>query len=167
MARGRGSGRQFQEEGALEQIVVASLISALLVSACLYVHYIALRLFAVTISRMHTDVRRPMLYVLAGVFAAHLVEVLLFALAFYLMHWSSWLGALEGLGEGGADRFVNYFYFSITTFTTLGVGDIIPTGAVRIVAGIEALMGLMLIAWSASFSYLMMEKLWSGGEEAK
>ena len=148
----------------MEQIVVASLICTVLVTACFYVHYIALRLFAVTISRLQNEVRRPMLYVLTGVFAAHLVEVLLFALAFYLMHWSSWLGALEGLGEGGADQFVHYFYFSITTFTTLGVGDIIPTGALRIVAGIEALMGLMLIAWSASFSYLMMEKLWSGSE---
>ncbi len=151
----------------MQQIVVASLISALLVSACFYVHYIALRLFAVTIPTLQSEVRRPMLLVLAGVFAAHLVEVLLFAVAFYVMHWSSWLGALEGLGEGGADHFVNYFYFSITTFTTLGVGDIIPTGVVRIVAGIEALMGLMLIAWSASFSYLMMERLWSGNEAEK
>ncbi len=35
----------------------------------------------------------------------------------------------------------------------------------RIVAGIEALTGLLLIAWSASFTYLTMERLWSPPQE--
>ncbi len=147
---------------AWQQVIVAGLISAVLVSACIYIHYVALRLFTVTITTLERDTRRPMLFILAGVFAAHLVEVMLFAAAYYFMEWSSWLGSLGGMGDGDENHFVNYFYFSITTFTTLGVGDIIPTGAVRIVAGIESLIGLVLIAWSASFSYLMMEKLWTG-----
>lgn len=105
--------------------------------------------------------RRPMLFVLGTVFMAHLCEVLLFAVAFYMMHWNADLGSIAGSAEMDRESFIDYFYFSITSYTTLGVGDLVPTGAIRIVTGIEALVGLVLIAWSASFSYLMMERLWS------
>ena len=37
-------------------------------------------------------------------------------------------------------------YFSIVTFTTLGYGDIVPIGASRIIAAIEALVGTFTIA---------------------
>ena len=53
-----------------------------------------------------------------------------------------------------------HFYFSIASYTTLGIGDILPHGNIRIVAGLEALNGLVLVAWSASFTYLIMERLW-------
>lgn len=38
------------------------------------------------------------------------------------------------------------FYFSIITFTTIGYGDISPSGNIRIVAGIEGLLGVLMIA---------------------
>jgi hypothetical protein len=56
--------------------------------------------------------------------------------------------------------FVDFFYFSITCYTTLGLGDVFPSGAMRIVAGIEALNGFVLIGWSTSFTYLAMERFW-------
>jgi hypothetical protein len=31
---------------------------------------------------------------------------------------------------------------------------------VRLIAGVEALTGLLMIAWSASFTYVAMEKFW-------
>lgn len=37
-------------------------------------------------------------------------------------------------------------YFSVTTFTTLGYGDFAPTGWLRFVAGLQALIGVGLIA---------------------
>jgi hypothetical protein len=43
----------------------------------------------------------------------------------------------------------------------LGLGDIAPLGPVRLLAGVEALNGLLMIAWTASFTYLSMEKFWS------
>jgi hypothetical protein len=36
--------------------------------------------------------------------------------------------------------------------------DLFPHGPLRIVAGIETLNGFILIGWSASFTYLSMEK---------
>ncbi|WAT18924.1 potassium channel family protein [Aurantiacibacter sp. MUD11] len=129
-----------------------------------YMHYTAMRWCAHAVATGRLATRRPLLIVLGIVFAVHLAEVLLFAIAFFAMHGSPWLGRLEGAVPPDAG-FLTYFYFSISNYTTLGVGDIVPEGPARIMAGIEALMGLVLIAWSASFSYLMMEKLWLAERE--
>ena len=51
-------------------------------------------------------------------------------------------------------------YFSATTFTTLGYGDLAPVGPIRFLSGTAALTGLVLISWSASFTYLEMERFW-------
>ncbi len=40
----------------------------------------------------------------------------------------------------------NNLYFSVVTFTTLGYGDFRPIGTVRILASVEALLGIFLIA---------------------
>jgi hypothetical protein len=45
-------------------------------------------------------------------------------------------------------------------FTTLGLGDLVPVGAVRFMTGTEALTGFVLIAWSASFTFVEMERFW-------
>ena len=50
--------------------------------------------------------------------------------------------------------------FSLVTYTSLAYGDIAPLGPARLLAGIEALIGLGLIAWSASFTYLEMQRHW-------
>jgi hypothetical protein len=68
-----------------------------------------------------------------------------------------------GIGSfGGAleHHFADYLYFSTATYTSLGYGDIYPRGGLRLMAGIETVTGLMMIAWSASFTYLTMEKFW-------
>ena len=56
-------------------------------------------------------------------------------------------------------------YFSLVTYTSLGYGDIAPLGPARLLAGIESLIGLGLIAWSASFTYLEMQRHWYKQEE--
>ena len=57
-------------------------------------------------------------------------------------------------------RFASYLYFSAETYTTIGLGDIYPLGPLRLITGIEALNGLLLIGGSASFTYLAMQKFW-------
>ena len=96
---------------------------------------------------------------IAGVFVAHLVAIALYAIVFYLMHTHFGLGSVAGAFEGSA---LDFFYFSITSYTTLGVGDVAPHGLLRIIAGVEALNGFVLIGWSASFTYLAMERFWEG-----
>ena len=55
---------------------------------------------------------------------------------------------------------VYYFYYSAVVYTTLGFGDIIPIGPTKILTGFEALIGLGFITWSASFTFLEMQRYW-------
>lgn len=92
-----------------------------------------------------------------GVLIAHTIEVWLFASAFYFMHHTEGWGQLAGNFSG---EFIDAIYFSYTTFTTLGYGDIEPLGVLRYLTGLEALTGLVLITWSASFLFVEMQRYW-------
>jgi hypothetical protein len=48
----------------------------------------------------------------------------------------------------------------VVVYTSLGFGDIQPIAHVRLIAGVEALVGLLMIGWSASFTYISMERFW-------
>ncbi|MGH8654761.1 MAG: ion channel [Gammaproteobacteria bacterium] len=52
------------------------------------------------------------------------------------------------------------FFTNSETFSSLGLGDIVPHGTVRLVTGIEVLNGLLLIAWSGSFVFILMQRYW-------
>jgi hypothetical protein len=94
-------------------------------------------------------------------FVAHLIDVTLYALAFAYFHHHPDHGDLAG--EFGAQA-VDFFYFSITCYTTLGFGDVYARGDMRVLAGVEALNGLVLIAWSAAFTFISLKRGWA--EEA-
>ena len=51
-------------------------------------------------------------------------------------------------------------YLSAVTFTTVGFGDVAPVGPIRFLSGTMALTGFVLVTWSASFTYLEMERFW-------
>jgi hypothetical protein len=57
---------------------------------------------------------------------------------------------------GAQVRFLLFF----DGHSTLGIGDLHPSGVMRLIAGVESLDGLVLIGWSASFTYLAMEEYW-------
>ncbi len=101
---------------------------------------------------------RPRVVVaLLGAIMAHIVEIWLFALAYYYLINTGYMGSFEGNFDGSL---YDCFYFSITTYTTVGFGDIEPLGNVRFLAGLEALTGLVLITWTASFLFIEMQKFW-------
>jgi hypothetical protein len=129
-----------------------------LIAACVVAHYEALRLMndalpGVAVVRQ----RQKVLLAIFGALGSHLAQISLFAVAFYVLHHTFGLGLIGGQFD---DRFAAYLYFSAETYTSLGFGDIYPTGEIRILAGAEALTGLLMISWSASFSYLEMRRFW-------
>jgi Ion channel len=140
-------------------MLVSLLTAVILVSASFFFHFAAMKSLAGLVHRDDSHVRRPLLLVIFALFITHLVEVVLYAGA---MSWLDWLGLghLSGMEGNGWEWIIDHFYFSIAAYTTLGLGDIVPHGQIRLIAGVEALNGLVLIAWSASFTYLMMERLW-------
>ncbi len=138
-------------------MAITILITLVLVVTCVFIHYEMLRLISSAMPRMPGSPRRRMLSAIGVVFMAHIVEISLFAVAYGLMQHRWGLGGISGMTEGG---WVDFFYFSAASYTTLGMGDLFPTGHLRFVAAIESLTGLVLIAWSASFTYLTMSNFW-------
>lgn len=51
-------------------------------------------------------------------------------------------------------------YFSFVTFTTLGYGDITLSGDGRVLSGIEALNGILLVGWSTAVLFAMVQRMW-------
>jgi hypothetical protein len=138
-------------------MVLVTGVSIGLVIATVILHYEALRLVSGVIPRLAIPPRSRILVVLAAVFLAHVAEISLYAVVYYILQTHFGSGTLGGLVEGQG---LDFFYFSIAMFTTLGTGDLVVSGPMRLIAGIESLNGLVLIGWSASFTYLSMEKFW-------
>ena len=54
----------------------------------------------------------------------------------------------------------DHLFFPYAAFTTADLDDILPTGPLRLLAGVEALTGFVLITWTASYLYLEMTRMW-------
>jgi hypothetical protein len=91
----------------------------------------------------------------------HAIEIWLFAFAYYVLLRFDMFGAIDGSVE--IVTLLDHAYFSGMVYTTVGFGDLVPTGAIRFMAGMEALTGLVMITWSASFTFLEMQRDWPSG----
>jgi hypothetical protein len=137
-------------------VFLAIALSAAVVTTSIFIHCEALRLLAVRLPNLKFAVRLKVLLVVLCCFLAHTIEVWLYASVYWLAHLMG-IGSLKGEVQGHFDDFL---YFSATAYSTLGFGDVYPTGAIRLVSGIEGINGLFLIAWSTSFTYFVMDRLW-------
>lgn len=137
---------------------IAMLFSTGLIFATVLVHYEVMRYTSVLVMRLSLPPRQLILVIIGALFFAHTVEVWLHAYVFYLVSNHFGLGGFVGQFAG---EFRDYLYFSSVTYTSLGLGGVYPVGDLRLMAGIESLAGLLMIAWSASFTYIYMEKFWN------
>jgi hypothetical protein len=107
--------------------------------------------------------RRAMLEIIFALLTLHIVEIWCYGFAYWALLVVPDAGAIHG--EQGFDTLFDAIYLSATTYTTLGFGDLAPVGAIRFVSGMESLTGLLLITWSASFTYLEMSRLWTSARD--
>ena len=135
----------------------AFLIITLLVTAAVVLHYEILRVLSIIIPKLQIKHRLRVIIGVFGTICAHIVEVWMFGIAFYLMHQNGGFGELVGNFDGSL---IDCVYFSFTNYTTVGYGDIEPFGQLRFLAGMEAMTGLSLITWSASFMFMEMTQFW-------
>ncbi len=137
--------------------MLAAIVCLVMVVLTVGTHYEGLQLLTRVLDRSALHGRAAMLIVILWLFALHSIEIGLYAVAFMVM---AAIETEQSFGGFFTGQWIDYFYFSAVSYTSLGIGDVYPHGGPRLVAGIEALNGLMMIAWSASYSYLMMERLW-------
>jgi len=90
---------------------------------------------------------------ICGLLIAHVLEVMLFGLTCCGLVNGNTYGAIVGSQSPGLAECT---YFSFSNYTSLGYGDLAPSGSLRFLVGMEARTGLILITWTASFMYLQM-----------
>ena len=74
-----------------------------------------------------------------------------------------WAIAYLQLGEvSELVSFESALYFSFVTFTTLGYGDITLSEPWRIMSGIQALSGILLVGWTTAFLFAVVQRSWKG-----
>ncbi len=138
-----------------------TLVGVLLVSATVTVHALGTGLWLQLLmrNRARLEKRRQLLIVLifTSVFFLflHLVEIMLWAVTYRQLLVADELGSFQ-----------EAFYFSIVTFTTLGYGDITLSEQWRILSGVEAVNGILLIGWTTALLFAVIQsavkKIYSG-----
>ena len=84
----------------------------------------------------------------AGRTAAMLATVL----ALFIVHAVEiWLWAFVYMGLDAISNIDAAVYFSITTFATIGYGDIVLAHDWRLLGALEGISGLILIGWSTAY----------------
>src|SRR5688500_8138895 len=101
--------------------IVAIVLALALIASTVIIHYEMLRGTSRLAPELSVPPRFRVLIVIAGVFVSHILEISLYAGVYMVMYLHFGLGSIAGEFPGGL---VDFFYFSVTTYTTLGVGDV-------------------------------------------
>lgn len=83
--------------------------------------------------------------VVCCLFALHLTEIGIYAVVYWV--------------AGAVTPFDVALYFSATTFTTIGYGDVTVAGPWRLFAALEGLTGITLAGWSVAFLITVVRRL--------
>ncbi len=81
-----------------------------------------------------------------GVFSAHILQI--------------WLWALFYLGVGASLNLEEALYYSTSTFTTVGFGDVLLSDEWRLLGAFQSANGFILFGWSTAFIFEVMSKLY-------
>jgi hypothetical protein len=139
-------------------MLIVIFFCGLLIALTTVIHYEALRLLNGGLPKLTIPSRTKLLVVIFVAFVAHSLEIGIYGFTLYGLLQYMDVGALV---SATGFSLMNCLYFSAETYTSLGFGDLTPMGPIRLLAGVEALNGLLLIGWSASFTYLAMERFWN------
>jgi voltage-gated potassium channel len=82
----------------------------------------------------------------------HMLEILLWALFYRLYCFSTWESA---------------FYFSATSYSTVGYGDLVLQPSWRMVGPVESVTGVLMCGLSASFLFAVVTRLVERDEQAE
>jgi Ion channel len=138
-------------------MIVVLLTTCLITLLSVGTHYNALTGLSAFLRVRSGKVRRWVGISVLAILLVHILEVILFAVAYKVLVGFGDYGELTGVLDHDLS---DYWYFSFVAYTSLGFGDIVPTHELRLMTALETLTGLILIAWSASFLFMQMHRFW-------
>ena len=136
-----------------------SLIGSALIAITVLIHALGTTAWVRHLVNTHRDTqgwggRRAMIILVNTaliVFVLHAVEIMLWAAAYLALLPTDELASFE-----------EAVYFSFVTFTTLGYGDITLSAGWRLLSGIEALNGILLVGWTTAMIFSVVQNIWRG-----
>jgi len=140
-------------------MIVTFLAALFLLQSTIWIHAEGLSLIRLEVGHLPADERLRLAIVVSAAIFLHMLEIGLYASVIWLLNVIVDVGDIVGAREFSA---MDYFYYSAETFTALGSGDLSATGGLRLIASLEPLNGLVLIAWTGAFTYWAMEHYWHG-----
>lgn len=141
-------------------MLFVTVLTATVVVIVVAIHYETLRMVSFLVERIKRPLRFRIGFALLGALVGHTLEIVVFAFAYYFVIVVIGSGELVAADGPYAPNSGDFGYFSFVVYTSLGFGDLVPKGLVRILVSGEVLTGLVLIAWTASFLYLLMQRYW-------
>ncbi len=147
----------------LHGFLLVSLISGCMIALTCLITYEVMRGVWHLLPRLTIAPRLRILFVIVPAFVIHIINIWLYAVAYFVLEIYANFGVLKGhlpVIALNYETFIEALYFSSATYTSLGLGDVIPTHDMRMLAGAEVLNGLLMIGWTVSFTYLAMERFW-------
>ena len=134
------------------------LVTGFIIALVIGLHYEVLRACIGLLPSLSHRRRRRVVVLILVILLAHAMEIWLFAFGYYFLLQFDYLGSIRG--DEQIVTLIDHAYFSGMVYTTVGFGDLVPHGAIRFMTGMEALTGLVMITWSASFTFLEMQRDW-------
>ena len=135
-------------------IAITVLIHAIGTSA--WVRYLSQKY----VTDRHWSGRQSMLvlvYTALIILALHTLEIVIWAITYKNLVPINELASFE-----------EAVYFSIVTFTSLGYGDVTLSEGWRLLSGIEALNGIILVGWTTAMIFSVVQHIWQAhGQDNK
>jgi len=131
-------------------IVVAAVFSTIMIA------YGTLRYVWNNLSHI-SHPRLQVLIAVASIFAVHILNIILYAFIFYAV---AYFASPMNEAESSLHSFADYMYFSSTTYSASGIGNIAPTSNLRLLAVAEALNGIVLIVCTIGFMHAVTKRFW-------
>lgn len=139
------------------------IVTFAVISLIIGLHYEVLRSCLRFLPSVTHRRRRRVIVLILVILLTHAVEVWIFGIAYFtLLKWEQ-IGSIDG--QYTVVELIDYVYYSGMVYTTVGFGDLIPHGPIRFMSGMEAITGLVMITWSASFTFLEMQRDWRIGRD--
>lgn len=139
----------------VEHILVTGAICVALIALCVMLFYEILGHVWVRLPKLDGRPRTQIFVTIFSVFAGHTLAIWLFGLVYYVLSVHADFGSMHGVHS---NELISYVYFSGATYSSVGFGDVYVQGPLRMIATVEVLLGLILIGWSVTFTYLVTDK---------
>jgi voltage-gated potassium channel len=130
------------------------LIAALLLAICVLIHGFGTHAVQGPLGRRYgsrsgSSITHPFVLLVTLfllIFALHAIEMFVWAVAYWLVE------ALPSLSEA--------VYFSISSYTTVGYGDVVLGPEWRTLGAAEAAVGVLLFGWSTALLFSVIQRLY-------